>query len=230
MALAAEHGIDLIEDACQAHGAGYRTPDGDWKTVGGIGRVGCFSFYPGKNLGALGEGGAVTTNDEDLAAQVGMYRDHGQSTRYVHATAQGVNARMDALKAATLDIKLTRLSAWNEQRRQVASWYQEALSGSGLPLPVEPENTRHVYHLYVVRVPADRRESIQNHLDEFGISTGLHYPIPLHLQPGFSYLKQGPGSFPEAERAANEVLSLPMHPHLTREQVVEIAARLREAV
>jgi len=228
LALAQEYGIKVVEDACQAHGAACRLSDGRWATAGTLGQAGCFSFYPSKNLGALGEAGALITGDGELAARVRMLRDHGQSERYVHVSADGVNARMDALQAAVLELKLARLSDWNARRRQVADWYTEELADAGLQLPYAPDGLRHVYHLYVVRVP--RRDRVRELLANHGVSTGLHYPIPLHLQPALRDLGLGPGAFPESERAAAEVLSLPMYPHLSREQVAYIAAGLRQAL
>lgn len=226
--LAAAHGLAVVEDACQAHGAAYRLADGRWARAGTLGRVGCFSFYPGKNLGALGEAGAITTDDGELAARIRVLHDHGQSERYIHVSAEGVNARMDAIQAAMLEIKLGRLAEWNERRRQVAAWYRAALADSGLQLPVEPDGYRHAYHLYVVRVP--RRERVRAYLAEHGVGTGLHYPIPLHRQPALAHLGLGEGSFPETERAAGEILSLPMYPHLGPEEVTYVATRLQEAV
>jgi dTDP-4-amino-4,6-dideoxygalactose transaminase len=230
LALGQDFGVTVIEDACQAHGARYRLPDGRWATAGTMAGIGCFSFYPGKNLGGVGEGGAIVLDDDALVAQIAMLRDHGQSERYVHATALGVNARLDGFKAAVLDIKLRRLADWNRRRQQVAGWYTEQLADTGLPLPVEPEGSEHVYHLYVVRVPGDLRDRIRERLADRGISTGLHYPIPLHLQPAFSDLGADPGSFPNAERAAREVLSLPIYPHMTHEQVAYVGQALREAI
>jgi dTDP-4-amino-4,6-dideoxygalactose transaminase len=226
--VAAAYEIPVIEDACQAHGAAYRLPDGRWLAAGSMGRAAAFSFYPGKNLGALGEAGAVTTDDPALADRIRLLRDHGQRERYVHVIPDGVNARLDAIQAAVLRLKLERLADWNERRRRVAAWYAEELAGSGLHLPVEPKGRRHVYHLYVVRVP--RRERVRTALAERGVQTGLHYPIPLHRQPAFAYLEVGEGAYPRAERAAAEVLSLPMYPHLTREQVAYVADALRRAL
>jgi dTDP-4-amino-4,6-dideoxygalactose transaminase len=228
LAIGQQFGVDVIEDAAQAQGARYRLPDGRWVRAGQLGRVGCFSFYPSKNLGALGEAGAIVTSDEQVAADVGMLRDHGQAERYIHQSSKGVNGRMDALQASFLTIKLARLDAWNERRRRVAGWYAEELGDSGLQLPAEPAESRHIYHLYVVRVP--ERERVRAYLDQHGIATGLHYPIPLHLQPGFADLDLGPGLFPHTEQAAEQIVSLPMFPHLSREQVAYVAARLREAV
>jgi dTDP-4-amino-4,6-dideoxygalactose transaminase len=230
LSLGRESGVEILEDACQAHGARYQLSDGAWVTAGAMGYAGCFSFYPGKNLGALGEGGAVVTDDDALADRIRILRDHGQSERYIHITAEGVNARMDAFKAAVLRLKLGRLPDWNARRRQVAAWYDEQFADTDLPLPVEPEGTHHVYHQYVVRVPSADRDAIRQNLDGHGISTGLHYPVPLHRQPAFDYLGHGAGSFPEAERAASEVLSLPMHPHLSHDQVSYIAEHLRAAL
>ncbi len=226
--VAAAYDIPVIEDACQAHGAAYRLPDGRWLAAGSMGRAAAFSFYPGKNLGALGEAGAVTTDDAALADRIRLLRDHGQRERYVHVIPDGVNARLDAIQAAVLRLKLERLADWNERRRQVAVWYGEELAGTGLQLPFEPDGRRHVYHLYVVRVP--ERDRVRAALARQGIQTGLHYPIPLHCQPAFAYLEVGEGAYPEAERAAAEVLSLPMYPHLTREQVAYVADALRRAL
>jgi dTDP-4-amino-4,6-dideoxygalactose transaminase len=228
LAMAEEFGFQIIEDACQAHGAAYRLPDGRWAPAGTMGRAGAFSFYPGKNLGAIGEAGAVVTNDDALAGEVRLLRDHGQRERYVHLSADGVNGRMDAIQAAVLEIKLSRLAEWNERRRQAAAWYAEGLTGSGLALPAEPDGSRHVYHLYVVRVPD--RDGVRDRLAERGVNTGLHYPIPIHLQPAWKELELGAGSFPESERAAAEILSLPMFPHLTREQVAYVCEQVREAI
>ncbi|MER3420884.1 MAG: erythromycin biosynthesis sensory transduction protein eryC1 [Chloroflexota bacterium] len=230
LAVAAESDIPVIEDACQAHGAAYRLSDGRWLTAGSMGRAAAFSFYPGKNLGALGEAGAVTTDDAALAERVRLLRDHGQRERYLHLIPDGRNARLDAIQAAVLRLKLERLAEWNERRRRAAAWYAEELAGSGLHLPVEPEGRRHVYHLYVVRVPPREREQVRAALAERGVQTGLHYPIPLHRQPAFAHLEIGEGAYPEAERAAAEVLSLPMYPHLTRAQVAYVADALRRAL
>ena len=228
MALADEYALTVIEDACQAHGAEYLLAGGRRARAGTIGRAGCFSFYPGKNLGALGEAGAVVTNDRGLADQVRILRDHGQREKYVSVSPDGVNGRMDAIQAAMLEIKLSHLEDWNARRREAAGWYAEGLSGAGLQLPYEPEGARHVYHLYVVRVP--ERERVQAALTGKGIGTGLHYPVPLHRQPAFAGLDLGPVSFPETDRAAAEILSLPMYPHITRAQVAYVCASLNEAL
>jgi len=223
--LAQEFGIELIEDACQAHGAAYRLADGRWVRAGTLGRVGCFSFYPAKNLGALGEAGAIVTDDDEVAGCVRLLGDHGQGERYAHILAEGVNARMDAIQASVLEIKLRRLEAWNCRRRQAASWYAEELGSTGLQLPLEPDWARHVYHLYVVRVP--ERDRVRSELAQRGIQTGLHYPLPLHLQPAFTHLGLPPGSYPASEAAASTILSLPMYPHISREQVAYVCEQLR---
>ena len=228
LALAGEFGLEVVEDACQAHGAEYRLAGDRWVKAGTLGRVGCFSFYPGKNLGAIGEAGAIVTDDAEVAGRVRVWRDHGQSERYVHVSAEGVNGRMDAIQAAVLELKLGRLAVWNARRRAAAGWYAEELGGMGLQLPVEPEGTRHVYHLYVVRVPD--RERVRSELERRGIQTGLHYPIPLHLQPAFARLELPPGSYPVSEAAASEILSLPMYPHISREQVAYACHQLREVL
>ena len=228
LALAGEFGLEVVEDACQAHGAAYRLAGDRWVKAGTLGRVGCFSFYPGKNLGAIGEAGAIVTDDAEVAGRVRVWRDHGQSERYVHVSAEGVNGRMDAIQAAVLELKLGRLAVWNARRRAAAGWYAEELGGMGLQLPVEPEGTRHVYHLYVVRVPD--RERVRSELERRGIQTGLHYPIPLHLQPAFARLELPPGSYPVSEAAASEILSLPMYPHISREQVAYACHQLREVL
>ena len=225
---AAEWDLPVLEDACQAHGASLRLADGRWAGAGTMGQAGCFSFYPAKNLGALGEAGALVTDDAQLAERVRVLHNHGQRERYVHVSAEGVNARMDAIQAAVLAIKLRRLTEWNDRRREVAAWYRAELAGCSIAPPLEPESARHVYHLYVVRV--EEREAVREQLDRCGVATGVHYPIPLHLQPALTHLGLGPGSFPETERAAREVLSLPMYPHMERGQVEHVVAALREAV
>jgi dTDP-4-amino-4,6-dideoxygalactose transaminase len=219
MGLAQAYDLPVIEDACQAHGARYLW-NGAWKRAGTFGLASGFSFYPGKNLGAMGDGGAVATDDPELAQQMRWLRDHGSSEKYVHITPDGWNSRLDSLQAAVLSIKLKRLDAWNGLRRQAAAWYREALQGLPLAMPVEIENAEHVYHLYVVR--SEQRETLRLQLGARNIHTGLHYPIPLHLQKAYAYLGIQPGSFPNAERSAETLLSLPMHPALTREQVMRV--------
>ena len=221
--LARCHGLMVIEDACQAHGAEYlsRATRG-WLPAGCVGRAAAFSFYPGKNLGACGEAGAVTTNDDAIARQVRMLRDHGQARKYEHAI-EGFNGRMDTIQAGILLIKLHRLRQWNQQRRAAATHYRELLAGcANVALLYEPEYARSNYHLFVVRVP--QRDRLLEYLGEGGIGAAIHYPAPIHLQAAFGRLGYKPGDFPVSERLAAEVLSLPMYPHLTpaqQELVVE---------
>lgn len=212
--IARAHRLKVIEDACQAHGAEYQG-----RRVGALGDLGCFSFYPGKNLGAYGEGGAVVTNDADLAKTVRTLRHWGQTRRYVHEL-KGFNYRLDELQAAILRVKLRHLDAWTEARRAHARRYDELLS-EVLPTPVEMPYARHVYHVYVVRTAV--RERVERALAEAGVQTVVHYPVPVHLQPAWADLGYGPGSFPVAEQAAREVLSLPMYPELTEDAIVGVA-------
>jgi dTDP-4-amino-4,6-dideoxygalactose transaminase len=212
LAIAHCHRIPVVEDACQAHGAHYGR-----QRVGALGAAGCFSFYPGKNLGAYGEGGALVTNDRDLAAQARVLRDHGQRQRYHHETV-GYNYRMDALQGAVLSVKLPHLDGWNRSRRGHAAHYRELLSGTNrLVLPELAGDREHVFHLFVVEV--DQRDQIARELNQAGIQTGLHYPVPVHLQPAYQNLRLSRGSFPQAERIARRCLSLPLFPHLTDQQV-----------
>ena len=213
--LCERYGLVLIEDAAQAHGAAY-----DGRRAGGIGRVGCFSFYPGKNLGAYGEGGAVTTNDDAIAERVRSLRDHAQSVRYQHEEL-GFNYRMDGIQGAVLGVKLAHLDSWTAGRRQAAAQYQTLLKHLPLTLPVEAENHYHVWHLYVVRHP--QRDQIRQALSAAGVDTGLHYPIPVHLQPAYAHLGHRPGDFPVAEQVARECLSLPIYAELSAAQQAHIA-------
>jgi dTDP-4-amino-4,6-dideoxygalactose transaminase/acetyltransferase-like isoleucine patch superfamily enzyme len=229
LGLAARYGLTVVEDACQAHGAEYFSKERNgWMKAGSMGRAAAFSFYPGKNLGACGEGGAVTTNDAEVAAKVKMLRDHGQVKKYYH-DVEGYNGRLDAIQCAILLAKLPHLAAWNTGRRERAAEYGRLLAGvEGIGLPHEPSWSRAVYHLYVIRT-ADR-EGMMEHLKSAGIGTGIHYPIPLHLQKAYAALNYGPGDFPVTERVAGEILSLPMFPQLTAQQqgrvVEEVAAFL----
>jgi dTDP-4-amino-4,6-dideoxygalactose transaminase len=220
--IASRFGLMVIEDACQAHGAKYFSRKRNrWMTAGSMGRAAAFSFYPGKNLGACGEAGAVTTNDAALAATVRMVRDHGQAKKYYH-DVEGYNGRLDAIQAGLLHVKLKHLAKWNEQRQERAANYQRLLEKmEGVVIPHEPAWSRSVYHLYVIRC-ADR-EALGEHLKAAGIGTGIHYPIPLHLQKAYAGMKLGKGSFPATEAAAAQILSLPMFPTLTREQQVRVA-------
>ena len=227
--LADEWNLIVVEDACQAHGAEYFSRKHNrWRKAGSMGRAAAFSFYPGKNLGACGEAGAVTTGDLDLAQRVRMLRDHGQAEKYYH-DIEGYNGRLDAIQAGILRAKLNHLSEWNSQRRDKAVTYQELLSAvEGLIPPVEPSWARAVYHLYVVRVQA--RQELQDHLKEAGIATGIHYPIPLHLQKAYRTLGYGKGDFPVTETVAPEILSLPMYPQLTRIEQETIVRSVKECL
>jgi len=222
LALARRYGLIVIEDACQAHGAGYySTGERRWQRVGSIGAAAAFSFYPGKNLGACGEAGAVTTDDESIARKVKILRDHGQARRYYH-DIEGYNGRLDAIQAGILAVKLRLLADWNEFRRQCANQYHELLASTPcIDLPTEPSWAKAVYHLYVIM--AGERDRLQKHLLENGIHTGLHYPLPLHLQNSYAGLTYGPGSFPVAEAIASRILSLPMYPGLQYQQQQRVA-------
>jgi dTDP-4-amino-4,6-dideoxygalactose transaminase len=215
--IARRYNLQVIEDACQAHGASYRV-NGIDKHAGTLADAAAFSFYPGKNLGAMGEGGAVTVADAEKDQHMRVWRDHGQTQRYIHATPDGWNGRLDALQCAILDAKLVKLAEWNERRRRAAQWYRERLTGDErIVLPVEPAGRTHVYHLFVVRLPD--RERARQELTDSGIGVGLHYPIPLHLQAAYRNMGWRAGDFAESERAAKSCLSLPMFPHITEAQV-----------
>lgn len=221
-AVAAPFGAWVIEDACQAHLARARGV-----RVGGLGRIGCFSFYPSKNLGATGEGGAVTTNEPELADAIRELRSHGQPAPHRHERI-GYNARLGELTAAALRIKLRHLQDWTHARRRVAARYAACLAGGdAIRLPYTEPWAQPVWHLYPVEV--EHRDAVRATLRELGIATGLHYPTPIHLQPAYAYLGHGPGSFPEAERNAARVLSLPMFPELTDEQVDRVVEGLLDA-
>ena len=218
-ALAAANQLRVIEDSAQAHGATRLGPGGERWRAGSIAEVAAFSFYPTKNLGALGEGGAVTTRDPEIAARVVRLRDHGQAGRHDHVDI-GYNARLDALQCACLSISLARLDAGNAARARVAARYREQLAGvPGVRLVAEPAGSSPVHHLMVVRVEAARRDAVRAALAAAGIATAIHYPRPIHLQRAYAHLGQGPGSCPVAERAAGEMISLPMYPDLTAAQV-----------
>jgi dTDP-4-amino-4,6-dideoxygalactose transaminase len=215
--LAERYRLLVIEDACQAHGAEYFSrKDNCWKTAGSMGRAAAFSFYPGKNLGACGEAGAVTTNDAALAQKIRMLRDHGQARKYYH-DVEGYNGRLDAIQAGILTVKLRHLPEWTKRRREAAGRYGEmfAEEGASEMAPFEPEWSKAVYHLYVVRVPD--REGFMRQMAEAGIGTAIHYPVPLHLQKAYGWLGYGAGDFPVAEKVAPEIVSLPMFPQLTAE-------------
>jgi len=225
LSLADQYRLTVIEDACQAHGAEYFSKKRNrWMKAGSMGRMAAFSFYPGKNLGACGEAGAVTSNDSSLADKVKMLRDHGQAKKYYHEI-EGYNGRLDAIQAGFLHAKLKHLTRWNEQRRERAAEYKRLLSkNSAVIVPYEPSWSRAVYHLYVIRT--NDRTEMMGELKKTGIGTGVHYPIPLHLQEAYGSLNYRPGDFPAAERVANEILSLPMFPHLTATQQVYIAEQI----
>jgi dTDP-4-amino-4,6-dideoxygalactose transaminase len=215
--LARKFKLMVIEDACQAHGAEYFSKETNiWRKAGSIGDAAAFSFYPGKNLGACGEAGAVTTNNEAMARTMRMLRDHGQAQKYYHQI-EGYNGRLDALQAAFLTIKLRHLASWNRRRQEVAKRYDQLFAAmDGVIAPFCPDFVRSVYHLYVIRVR--QRDALQKHLAKGGIGTGIHYPVPLHLQEAYRHLKCPSGSFPVCEQVASEILSLPMYPQLEPEQ------------
>jgi dTDP-4-amino-4,6-dideoxygalactose transaminase len=261
--IAERYGLIVIEDACQAHGALYYSRKEErWKKAGSMGLAAAFSFYPGKNLGACGEGGAVTTSDEEIARKIRMLRDHGQAKKYYHAF-EGYNGRLDAIQCGLLRIKLKKLPDWNDKRRQNATLYNELLNTAApqhsstatldstsnpknsltrnpellpagawaqegatrnITTPYEPSWSKSVYHLYIVRTP--KRDELQKYLSENGIGTGLHYPIPLHLQDAYKDRGLANGSYPVAEKVAGEILSLPMFPGLTPDQIRYVASKI----
>jgi dTDP-4-amino-4,6-dideoxygalactose transaminase len=224
--LAARFGLIVIEDACQAHGAEYFSrKQNRWMKAGSMGRAAAFSFYPGKNLGACGEAGAVTTNDAGLARKISMLRDHGQAQKYYH-DVEGYNGRLDAIQAGLLHVKLTHLAKWNAQRRERASEYNRLFAAADETVvpPFEPSWSRAVYHLYVIRT--DDRDGMMNHLKKAGIGTGIHYPIPLHLQKAYTALNYRQGDFPATEKAAAKIVSLPMFPQLTAEQQARVVEEI----
>ncbi len=226
--LAHKYNLFVIEDACQAHGAEYFSKkDNVWKRAGSMGKAAAFSFYPGKQLGGCGEGGAITTNDEAIAQRMKMIRDHGQAKKYYH-DIEGYNGRLDSIQAGWLSVKLRHLASWNESRRELAHRYHNLLAEakSAVVIPREAAWTKGVYHLYVVRV--QDREALQAHLSEAGIGTGIHYPIPLHLQKAYQHLNYKKGDFPVTERVAAEIVSLPMFPQLQQEQLNEVAKKVKE--
>ncbi len=215
LVIAERHNLKVIEDAAQAHGAEYKG-----QRVGAIGDVGCFSFYPGKNLGAYGDGGIVVTSNREIAERVRILRNHGRQAKYEHELV-GYGYRLDALQAAILKVKLARLEEWNRQRRQNAEIYRELLDGLNLVLPTEPQTIKSVYHLFVVRT--SQRDQLREYLASQGIHVGIHYPLPLHLQPALAHLGYDNGDFPNAEKTAEEVLSLPMYPELSQSQLEQVA-------
>jgi dTDP-4-amino-4,6-dideoxygalactose transaminase len=228
--LAERFGLQVVEDACQAHGAEYFSKRKNrWLKAGSMGRAAAFSFYPGKNLGACGEAGAVTTNDVDIAHKIRMIRDHGQAKKYYH-DMEGYNGRLDAIQAGILRVKLRHLAAWNERRRECAARYQELLGAAaeGIRLPFEPSWSKANFHLYVVQV--QKRDQLLKRLGDVGIGTGIHYPIPLHLQNAYKDLGYHEGDFPVSEKAASQILSLPMFPGLTYAQQDRVAQQVLDFV
>ena len=224
--LADRYRLVVVEDACQAHGAEYFSrKQSRWMKAGSMGRAAAFSFYPGKNLGACGEAGAATTNDAAIAKHMKMLRDHGQATKYYH-DVEGYNGRLDSIQAGLLHVKLSHLAKWNTQRREHAAQYQRLLKSvdGAVVAPSEPSWSRAVYHLYVVRT--DDRESLMEHLKKAGIGTGIHYPIPLHLQKAYASMQYSAGDFPVAEKAAAEIVSLPMFPQLKAEQQARVVEEI----
>ena len=225
--LARRYNLIVVEDACQAHGAEYFSQkENRWKKAGSMGHAAAFSFYPGKNLGACGEAGAVTTNSEEIARQIRMLREHGQTKKYYHKI-EGYNGRLDSLQAGLLSVKLRHLAEWNRQRQDAAARYNEMLSSADRVItPHCPSWSRPVHHLYVVRV-ADR-EGLQKHLAEAKIDTGIHYPIPLHLQEAYKAFGFKNGDFPVTEKIALEILSLPMYPQLQAEAQSRVVQKIQE--
>src|ERR1051326_58846 len=223
LAVARTHGTPVVEDACQAHGASYKG-----KKAGSMGVAGCFSFYPGKNLGAFGEAGAITTDDPDLRAKIQGLRDHGQAAKYLHSTI-GWNARMDGIQAAVLSVKLRRLAAANEARRVHARLYNALLADEPRVIrPAVGQNNTHVYHIYAVRL--QDRDGVLQRMAARGVNCAIHYPVPIHLQKAYGFLGLGPGSFPVAEQCAKEFLSLPMYPELTPEKIQFVVDTLKESL
>jgi dTDP-4-amino-4,6-dideoxygalactose transaminase len=226
MAIAAEYGVPVIEDAAQAHGAEMTKEDGAVVRAGSYGLAGCFSFYPGKNLGGFGDGGAITTNDEEFAKKVAMLRDHGRTSKYEHVTL-GYPERLDTLQAAILGVKLTTLDADNERRRQLAARYTELLAGVGdLKLPPETPGRTSVYHHYVLRTA--HREALEQHLKANGVGVVIHYPIPVHLQPAYADLGYKRGDLPLTEAYTDSCISLPIYPELTDEQQDHVVAEVQK--
>lgn len=223
LAIGRRYGTPVVEDACQAHGAEYKA-----RRAGSLGVAGCFSFYPGKNLGALGEAGGVITDEPELRARIQMLRDHGQAAKSMHS-AIGWNARMDGIQAAVLSLKLSRLEASNAARRAHAHLYHELLEDvPEIIRPIEAPHNLHVYHIYAVRVP--QRDAVLQRMSARGVNCGVHYPIPIHLQKAYGFLGLKPGSFPVAERCAKELLSLPMYPELRPAQIELVVQALKDSL
>ena len=223
--IADKHHLLLIEDTAQAHGARH-----EGRRIGSFGKIGCFSFYPGKNLGAFGEGGAIVTDDEQVAQRIRSLRDHAQAGRHQHVEL-GYNTRMEGIQGAVLDVKLRHLDAWNAARQRAARRYQELLSGTpGIQLPLHPRPGEHVWHLYVILVRGMAREQFQKELGARGIATAVHYPTPVHLQPVYAHLGYPRGSFPVAEEVAGCCVSLPMFAEMTDEEIGYVSAAVRDVM
>jgi dTDP-4-amino-4,6-dideoxygalactose transaminase len=220
--IAKRHGLKVVEDAAQAHGSRYKG-----RRVGSLGDAAGFSFYPGKNLGAFGDGGAIVTNDWEVAEKVRLLRNYGSSVKYRNEV-KGVNSRLDELQAAFLRVKLRYLDDWNQRRKQISDLYCDSLVGLPLVLQHVPHRTEPVWHLYVIRSPG--RDALQQHLIQSGIGTLIHYPVPPHLQPAYSELAYSAGTFPVSEKMSREVLSLPMGPHIKEEEVRQIIAAIKKWV
>ncbi len=223
VALAKKHNLKIVEDCAQAHGAVYKG-----RTIGSIGDMACFSFYPGKNLGAYGDAGAIVTSDEVLAKKARMVANHGRIDKYDHEI-EGINSRLDGLQAAILEVKLKHLDKWTDARRRNAYLYNEYLKGTDLVVPIEIADIKAVYHLYVVRTKKELRQKLQDHLKSKGIATGIHYPIALPCLKAYSYLKQNGNDFPESMKASQEIVSLPMFPELEEKQIQFIAKEIKES-
>ncbi|RJQ18377.1 MAG: DegT/DnrJ/EryC1/StrS family aminotransferase [Nitrospiraceae bacterium] len=223
--IAGRYNLKVVEDACQAHGAEALNKEGAWQRAGTFGDAACFSFYPGKNLGAYGDGGAVVTNDSVIAEKLRLLRSHGENAKYIHSVVGYCN-RLHAIQAAILNVKLNKLDEWNRKRKNNAQLYGKLLSGSGVTVPYCGENRRHVYHLYVIR--AEDRDGLIDFLSDRGVSTGIHYPTPIHLQGAYNNSGYREGNFPVAEKISKEILSLPMFPELTSEQIEYITELIRK--
>jgi dTDP-4-amino-4,6-dideoxygalactose transaminase len=224
--IANEFNLKIVEDACQAHGARIRTANG-LAMAGTLGDAGCFSFYPAKNLGAWGDGGAVATNDEEVAQRVSLLGNHGRLSHYAHEIC-GYNSRLDSIQAAVLRAKLEKLGEWNERRRVIAAAYRELLATVDVRPILEPEGIESCYHLFVIRTA--RRDAVRNALIQNDVECGIHYPVPLHLQPALAYLGYRPGDFPASEALADTTLSLPMHPHLNGQEILRTVETVAAAL
>jgi dTDP-4-amino-4,6-dideoxygalactose transaminase len=222
MAITEKHGVPVVEDACQAHGARYKG-----KRSGSIGRVGCFSFYPTKGLGGWGDGGIVVTNDEKVNYQANMLRDYGRTDRYAHKM-KGHNSRLDTLQALVLSAKLKHLDEWNAMRQKVAMVYAAELKGVGVVAPRNAPDREHVYQTYAIRVK--NRDKVMEGLKARGVASLIHYPIPVHMQEAYADHGYKAGDFPLSEKIAGEILSLPMFPHMTPEQVKEVVGALKQSL